>query len=207
MGRFRFDDLAAGSYQLTVRLAGFRTQSISVQLDPAAASEVVVTLRTEILSEVLWVVPGPADAYRQAAAIAHVRIDRTRPPGACGDAAVVTSHHDASVLRVFKGRIPVTMQLDQEAAGQCREMLKWYEGIERPYRAGAEYVVFLSERPDGFGLLAGPSLVFPVRGDRVRLNGFAGVRGSIGLDAFGELLERLSLNAPPDRRRAALRTR
>jgi hypothetical protein len=67
--------------------------------------------------------------------------------------------------------------------------------------------VFLSERPDGFGLLAGPSLVFPVRGDRVRLNGFAGVRGSIGLDAFGELLERLSLNAPPDRRRAALRTR
>ena len=205
MGRFRIDDLAGGSYVVTVSLAGFRTQTLTVHVDSPAAPELIVKLTTGILSEVLWVVPQPADAYRMAAAIAHVRIDGTRLYGPCGDAQVVTSHHDASVLRVFKGRLSATIQLHQEAAGRCSELDKWREGIERPYRVGEEYVVFLTERPDGFGRLAGPSLAFRVRGELVSLAGFDGVNGSISLNELGELLDRLSRNAPPHERRPAAR--
>ena len=200
MGRFRIDELVGGSYKVSVSLAGFRTQTLTVRVDSSAPQEVLVRLMTSVLSEVLWIVPQPADAYRMAAAIAHVRIDGTRLFGPCGDAQVVTSHHDASVLRVFKGQVPAAIQLHQEAAGGCREGLEWRRGIERPYRISEEYVVFLTERADGFGRLAGPSLAFRVRGDLVSLGGFAGVKGSIGLDQLGELLERLSRNGPPDKR-------
>lgn len=192
MGRFRIGDLADGPYVLTVSLAGFRTQTLNVQVDSAANPELVVKLTTGILSEVLWAVPQPADAYRLAAAIAHIRIDGTRPSGPCGDARVVTSRHDASAVRVFKGQVPRTIQLHQEAAGRCSERGQWHEGIERPYRAGEEYVVFLAERADGFGRLAGPSLAFRVSGEQANLGGFAGVQGSIGLNELSELLERLS---------------
>jgi hypothetical protein len=56
--------------------------------------------------------------------------------------------------------------------------------------------MFLAERASGFGRLAGPSLAFPVRGERVDLGGFAGAR-SISLNEFRELLARLSREAPP----------
>jgi hypothetical protein len=205
MGRFRFDDIADGPYVLSVSLAGFRTHTLDVLVDSSASPELVVRLTTGILSEILWIVPQPSDAYRMAAAIAHLRIDGTRRSGQCGDAHVVTSHHDASALRVFKGRVPPRIQLHQEAAGRCSERGQWHEGIERPYRAGDEYVVFLAERADGFVRLAGPSLAFRVRGDLVSLGGFAGVQGSISLNELDGLLDRLSRNAPPRSHRLAVR--
>jgi hypothetical protein len=185
---------------LAVSVGGFRTQTMNVHVDSSAGSDLVVKLATGVLSEVMWVVPQPADAYRNAAAIAHLRIDGTRPSGPCGDAHVVTSHHDASTLRVFKGRVPPTIRLLQEAAGHCSERGQWHDGIERQYRTGEEYVVFLAERDDGFGRLAGPSLAFRVSGELVSLEGFAGVRGSISLNGLGELLNRQSRNAPPGSR-------
>lgn len=191
LGLFRIDGIVGGPYLLTVSLPGFRTHTTTVHVDSSAGPEVIVTLTTGILSEVVWVVPQPADALRMAAAIAHVRIDGTRRYGPCGDAAVVTAHHDASVLRVFEGRLPAAIRLRQEAAGRCSELGNWHEGGEEPYRAGEEYVVFLTERPDGFGRLAGPSLAFRVRGEMVSLEGFAGVQGRISLDQFGELLDRV----------------
>jgi hypothetical protein len=199
MGGFGFADVPHGSYVLTVSLAGFRTQTLTVHVDSSANPEWVVTLTTGVLSELLWVVPSPVDAYRMAAAIAHLRIDGTRRSGPCGDAYAVTSHHEASALRVFKGQVPPSIQLHQEAAGRCSERGRWHEGIERPYRAGEEYVVFLAERADGYGRLAGPSLAFPVRGDMVELGGFAGAQ-RIGLNELSELLDRLSRDAPPIRR-------
>ena len=200
LGRFRIGDLADGRYVLTVGLAGFRTQTLNVDVDSSANPELVVRLATGVLSELLWIVPQPADAYRKADAIAHLRIDGTRLSGPCGDAFVVTARHDATTLRVFKGRVPPRIQLHQEAAGRCSERGQWHDGIERPYRNGEEYVVFLTERADGFGRLAGPSLAFRVSGELVSLGGFAGVQGSISLNELSELLDRLSRNAPPGRR-------
>jgi hypothetical protein len=197
-GRVRLPDVAHGPYVLTVSLAGFRTQTLNVHVDSSANPEWVVTLTTGVLSEVLWAVPPPVDAYRMAAAIAHLRIDGTRPSGPCGDAHVVTSLHEASALRIFKGQVPPSVRLHQEAAGRCSERGQWHEGIERPYRAGEQYVVFLTERANGYGRLAGPSLAFRVRGEMVDLGGFAGVPGSISLHEFSELLDRLSRNAPPE---------
>jgi hypothetical protein len=196
MGRFRFGDLADGPYVLTVSLAGFRTRTLDVQVGSTASPEVVVTLTTAILSEVLWVVPPPADAYRTAAAIAHIRINRTRLFGPCGDSDLVTARHEASALRIFKGAVPPRIELHQEAAGRCSERGQWHEGMERPYRAGEEYVVFLARRADGFGRLAGPSLAFRVRGELVSLGGFAGIQGSISLNELNELLDNLSRKAP-----------
>jgi hypothetical protein len=62
MGRFRVDDLAAGSYVVTVSLAGFRTQTLSVRVDPSSAQELMVKLRVGVAIEVLWIVPEPPDA-------------------------------------------------------------------------------------------------------------------------------------------------
>ena len=191
-GRFSVPGLADGSYAITVSLSGFRTQALSARVDASAPQELMVTMRTGILIEVLWIVPTPADAYRRADAIAHLRIDGTRRSGACGDAVVVTSQHDASVVRVFKGRLPAEIQLNQEAAGGCIEAGQWHEGLERPYRIGEEYVIFLTKRLDGWGRLAGPSLAFRVRGELADLGAFAGVKGSVRLDELGALLDRLS---------------
>ena len=193
MGRFRFADVLPGPYVLTVSLAGFRTQTLSVEVDSSGNPEWVVKLETRVLSEVDWVVPSAVNAYRMAAAIAHLRIDGTRRSGSCGNAYAVTSYHDASALRVFKGQVPPRIQLHQEGAGRCSEDGRWHEGSERQYRAGEEYVVFLAKRADGYGRLAGPALAFRVRGDIVELGGFAGEQ-SIRLNELSELLERLSRN-------------
>ena len=192
IGRFRVDNLAAGSYLVTVSLAGFRTQMLNARVDASAPQELMVTLRVGVMTVVDWIVPTPADAYRKADAIAHLRIDGTRRYGPCGDAWAVMSQHDVSVLRVFKGRLPETIQLNQESAGRCRELGRWVEGDERPYRVGDEYVVFLTARPDGWGRLAGPPLAFRVRGEMADLGGFAGVKGNVSLDALGALLARWS---------------
>jgi hypothetical protein len=192
-GRFRIGSLSEGPYQLTVSLAGFRTQRLPVHVDSTIAPEVVVSLAPGILSEVLWVVPPPGDAYRRAAAIAHLRIGATDDRRPCGDAHVVTTRHEASTLRVFKGSLPTRFRLYQEAAGRCSEAGRWHEGIERPYREGEEYVVFLVEHPDGFGRLAGPSLAFAVREGMVDL---AGSDNGLSLDEFGELLERFARDSP-----------
>lgn len=191
-GRFRFDGLSRGPHLMTVSLAGFRTRAVAVRADAPDSREVVVQLATQILFEVLYVVPAPAAAYRQADAIAHVRIARTHPYGSCGDDLVVTARHDVSVLRVFKGNVPANLQLEQEAAGRCREDGRWHDGIERPYHVGEEYVLFLTGLGTGFRRLAGPSLAFRVRGERVSVAGFAEVGGSITLPEFASLLERLS---------------
>jgi hypothetical protein len=191
-GRFRFAELATGTYTVTVSLAGFRTQTKVVRIDSPTGPELLVTLSPGILVEVLPVVPKPSEAYRMASAIAHVRIERTAPDGPCGNAYAVTARHETSVLHVFKGRLPATLQLDQEAAGRCLDRGMWHEGVERPYRAGEEYVVFLSDRPPAFVRLAGPALAFRVRGEMVSLGGFAGVPGSVTLVEFARWLETLS---------------
>jgi hypothetical protein len=191
-GRFRLEGLAGGAYDMTVSLAGFRTQRLTVRVDPSAPRDLKVQLAVGTLTEILWVVPAPAEAYRRAAAIAHVRIERTHPYGSCGDTMAVTARHDASVLRVFKGQLPAAIQLDQEAAGRCRQWVEWIEGIDAPYRAGEEYVVFLTEGADGFGRLAGPGLTFRVSGDLVNLRGFDGVMGPISLNEFADRMARLS---------------
>lgn len=199
MGRFRFADVSPGSYVLTVSLGGFRTQTLKVEVDSSANPEWVVRLERRVLSEVDWVVPSPVDAYRMAAAIAHLRIDGTRRSVPCSNAYAVTSYHDASALRVFKGQVPPSIQLHQEGAGRCSEDGRWHEGSERPYGAGEEYVVFLAKRAHGYGRLAGPGLAFRVRRGIVELGGFGGEQ-SISVNELNELLDRLSRNAPPNRR-------
>ena len=195
-GRFHFKDLAEGPYLVAVSLAGFRGQTVDVLVGSSPPPEMEIRLSPGLLSHVDWIVPEPAEAFRMSAAVAHVRIDGTRPPGPCGDVSVVTSHHEASTLRVFAGVVPPRIHLQQEAAGRCLERGEWVKGSEQPYRAGDQYVVFLARRGDSFVSTAGPALTFPVRDGQVSLRGFAGVQGSISLDEFGDLLDRLGRNAP-----------
>ena len=78
MGRFRVDDLAVGTYVVTVSLAGFRTQTLNARVDASAAQELTVTMRVGVLVVVDWIVPTPVDAHRKADAIAH--LDRWDAP-------------------------------------------------------------------------------------------------------------------------------
>lgn len=195
-GRFPIGERADGPYSLSVSLAGFRTQTLDVPVDPSANPEIVVTLSPGILAHVDWIIPPPADAYRIATAVVHLRIDGTRQPGPCGHAQVVTARHRAVVLRTFKGQMPATIDLQQPGAGRCSDGAQWHEGATPPYRTGEEYVVFLVQTPDGLAPLAGPALTFAVRGRQVTLGGFAGVQRSISLDEFSQLVARLSQRAP-----------
>ena len=80
---------------------------------------------------------------------------------------------------------------EQEAAGRCRDGIDWQASVEEPYRVGEQYVAFVTGGGTAFGRLSGPSLSFRVIGNRVTLNGFAGIDDSITLDELQTLLERL----------------
>jgi len=189
LGRFQVADLPPATYFLTATLPGFRTQRVTVQ--HGSTAPVLIRLPVAPLAEVLWVVPEPEQAYRRATAIVHLRIVGTAPPGSCDSTPMITSEHTSAVLRVFKGSVADVIRLEQEAAGRCREGIDWQEGLETPYRVGEQYVLFLTGGGDAFGRLAGPVLSFRVTGNRVALNGFAGINESITLDELQVLLERL----------------
>jgi len=188
-GRFEIADAPPATYFVTATLPGFRTQRVTVQHGSTAT--VVIRLPVAPLAEVLWVVPEAAQAYQQATAIVHLQIVETAPPGSCESTPMITSRHTAAALRVFKGNVPDVIRLEQEGAGRCRDGIDWQEGLETPYRIGEQYVAFLTGAGGVFGRVSGPSLSFRVTGNRVTLNGFAGINESITLDELQVLLERL----------------
>ena len=68
-GRIAFANLGPGSYEVSARLAGFRTQTQQVHFGELSTVQVVFALSLATLAEVLPIVPEPHDAYREADAI------------------------------------------------------------------------------------------------------------------------------------------
>lgn len=188
-GRFQVADLPPATYSVTATLPGFLTRRLTIQ--HPAAEPLNLRLPYAPLAEVLWVQLPPGEAYKQAVAIAHLRILETAEPKSCEGAGVIGSRHRAAVLRVFKGTLPDVIALGQETAGRCWDGSAWPEGIEEPYRVGQEYVIFLTGDRAAFGRVAGPLLAFRVLDGDIALNGFAGVNQRVTLDELATVLERL----------------
>jgi hypothetical protein len=188
-GRFQFADLPPATYSITATMVGFLTQRLAIH--HPTAKPLLVRLPYAPLAEVLWVQVPPAEAYRQAVAIAHLRIVGTAEPTSCEGAGMIGSLHRAAVLRVFKGTLPDVISLGQETAGRCWDGSAWQEGVEGPYRVGQEYVIFLAGAQKAFTRVAGPLLAFRVFDGDVALNGFGGGNHRLNLDELAALLERL----------------
>jgi len=187
-GAFRFPELPAGDYSVRVTLAGFRprVEQIAVRRDrPTVPLD--VTLVVAPVGGIVWVVsPRPV---ADAAVIAHVRIVRTTLAPPCGH--TVTTLHEVEVIAPLKGSPEHRVMMAQEGAGVCADDDgRRFEGLELPYRADEEYIVFL--RPDAgwYGRLAGPHLTFPVVGGRVRTRGFGGLAAEVTVEAFRDRLRK-----------------
>ncbi len=173
-GTFEMRGLPSGRYRVTAALAGFRRKTKEIAIVDGETSRIEWSLEPGALVEVLWVLPGDLhEAHDKADLVAHVRILSTEPPSSCG--SVVETAHQARVLAVFKAprttRLAGTnLRLMQEAAGACLEEGRLVVGLERPvYQVGGEYVMFLRQRPDGYGRLAGPVWALRVSHGRVTL--------------------------------------
>jgi hypothetical protein len=187
-GAFRFPELPAGDYSIRVTLAGFRSrvEQITVRRDrPTVPLE--ITLSVAPVAGIVWVVsPKPV---ADAAVIAHIRIVRTAPPAPCGH--TVTIFHEVEVVASLKGSPERRVMMAQEGAGVCTDDDgRRFEGLERPYRAGEEYLVFLRADAGWYGRLGGPSLTFPVVDGRVTTRGFAGLPAEVTTAAFLDAVKR-----------------
>jgi hypothetical protein len=192
-GRFAFANLGPGSYEISARLAGFRAQTQRVHFRESSTVQVVFALSLAMLAEVLPIVPEPHDAYREADAIAHVRIVRTLPPLPCSGLGVVSAQHEATVLSELKGTLPSTVYFLQDSAGQCVEGSTMLEGAgERVYRPGSEYILFLVRAGKWYGRIAGGALAFPVREGSVNTHGFRDLPEVVSLDRFRLALQELA---------------
>lgn len=189
-GHFEVAGLPPGMYSVTATLAGFRAQTRNVRLAESLTETLDFRLPVGRLVEIFWVVPEPHEAYRQADAIAHVRIEGTAPPGEC-TGAFVSAVHDARVIASLKGALPAHIRLMQEAAGICFEGSAPLEGTETSYRIGEEYVIFLRGAGAQFGRVGGPSLAFKVQGRLVTTHEFAGLPDEVTLEEFQAVLDRL----------------
>ena len=187
-GAFRFPELPAGGYALRVTMAGFRprVEQIAVSRDRQIAP-LNVTLTVAPLASILWVVPPKPVA--EADVIAHVRVVRTAPTAPCDHA--VTTFHEVEVVASLKGSPAPRVTVAQEGAGVCEDDAdRPFEGFERPYRAGEEYIMFLRADAGRYGRLAGPSLTFPVAGGRVTTRGFGGLPAEVTMATFIDALRK-----------------
>jgi hypothetical protein len=161
-GCYSFTKLPVGDYSVTAALQGFvgaKREGIMV-LDGETVGPLDFALCIGALEEIDWIVPdGLEEWWKQADAVAHVRIAATSPVRSeCPDNDF---EHTAIVMEILKdsprGDLGETVRFVQE---------NW-TGERTPYRTGQEMIVFLAATPSGFRRLAGPSSVFLVEGNRV----------------------------------------
>jgi hypothetical protein len=191
-GRFEFANLTKGIYDIRARLAGFRAQTQQVRVGAAPTTHILIALPVGMLREVLHVAPEPSEAYREADAIAHVRIVRTLPPLPCSELGVVSALHEGAVLSVVKGTLPPLIDFLQDSAGICVEGSTTLEGMARAYTGGSEYILFLVRARNWYDRIAGGAFAFPVREGSVRTNGFRGLPDVVSVDRFRLALQELA---------------
>ena len=187
-GRYEIRNLPAGTYSVSAGIAASRIGTRDLTLHASMTAD--FTLRPAPLATVDWVVPAPADAYRQADAIAHVRIEATASPAGCG--AVVLAAHEATVIAALKGTLPPRIRLLQYGAGTCDEGGHRVSGNTRTHQAGEQYLILLRREEAGFSSLAGPSLTFPVSNGVAHTSGFAGLPEVMATADFVAALKNLT---------------
>lgn len=194
-GRFEIPDLPAGVYTVRATLPGFRTQSRSVSLREQRRAAITFVMTVDVLIEAQIPLLEPFEAVRRADAIVRVRLDGLAPPLPCAELVVVSAVHEATVLEVWKGRVPPKVQILEIGKGACVEggrHIQALSGIITSYRSGGEYIVLLSGKGPRFGGLGLGSYVFPVDGQTVSTGGFMGLANTIGLREFQKRIRQLA---------------
>ncbi len=148
VGAFEMSDIPSGTYTVQATLAGFRPQTQSVQLRARrVASPIKFVLRVGVLIEALVPLPEPREVLRGADAIARVRLEGIAASASCSEQTVVSAVPNASVLDVWKGKLPAKIQILETSRGACIDgdrVVVALSGLVSAYAVGSEYIVLLS---------------------------------------------------------------
>ena len=167
-GCYRLSGIRAGTYSVTVALAGFATGKREgiVVASGGSVDHVDFSLCLGGLEQIDWVVPrGLAEAWKQSTVVAFVRVVGTRPIRSDGpvqsDCPSNDVLHTAVVIEMFKEslttRIGATLTFRQE---------NW-DSERTPYAIGQKMFVFLTATQQPLWRVAGPYYVFLVNGDQI----------------------------------------
>jgi hypothetical protein len=118
-------------------------------------------------------------AYKTAAAVAHIRIEKTEEIGNCVE--VLETNHIATVLSAAKGMLPPTVWLLQEFLGTCfvkgRLLTSGYV-----YEPGEEYVAFLAPSGERLVPIAGNTAMIRVTNGRVSDDKLSPIRAGMTVE-------------------------
>jgi hypothetical protein len=195
-GEFTIGGLAPGSYDVVAELQGFRRARVTVSLPKEAKQNLTLVMRVGLLVSPLYVLPDDDDAVRQATAIARVRLDGFATDQVnCDDLVVLAAPHNATVVDVWKGKLPRAIQIWEDGVGSCVEsdgaVVKAASAVSR-HLIGSEYVVLLTGSAPRFGGLGPGSRAFRIQGSLVETNGFLDLPATTELPLFKKRLEDLS---------------
>jgi len=194
-GVFAIVDLQPGDYVVEASLPGFRRKRLPLSLPQQTSQPLKIVLRVSLFSETpLYFVPEPRDAIRSAAAIARVRLDGFADAKIqCDDLVAIAAVHEATVIEVWTGTLPKSIQIWEDGIGSCMEedgtMMSSYKQTSA-HLIGSEYVIFLHGKPPRFGGLGDMSNAFLVTGSSVETNGFMGLPKTMILREFRQRLQR-----------------
>lgn len=189
-GTFTIDDVPSGRYDVTATLAGFRRQTRAVSVPQSPGEPLKFALRFGLIAETHWVPFDPGDASAAAAAIAHVRLNGLSASKLkCSDIDALVAIHDATVISVWRGRLPAKIQIFENDTGSCIEddgsVTRFRQ--RSSYPANTEYIVFLFGDTSPYGRLGPAAAAFRVSGSRVNQAGFIeGLPDKVDLRAFRE---------------------
>jgi hypothetical protein len=186
-GAFEIPNLPPGVYSVRVTLPGFRAQTQTVRLQGRLRRPIKFVLRVGTLITAQIPLLDPKDAARRADAIAVVRLDGIAPPLPCAELVVVSALHNATVLEVWKGKLPKQIQILETMSGSCLEEGRTVGALSGPgtrYPIGSDFIVLLSGRGTRYGGLGLGSYVFPVRDGTVSTDGFMGLADTMSLREF-----------------------
>ena len=186
-GTYVFRTIPPGAYSVTAELPGFQKQTKRITIAIQGTRRLDFALALGLLQDVDYVVPDAATAYKNAVAVAHLRIERTEEPQNCVDSLKV--HHLAAVLSIAKGDLPPSVWFTQEDTGWCfdKGQLVRAGGI---YRAGEEYIAFLAVQGESFVSLAGRWTIFRLENGRVSDDDYPPIRKGMTVEAAWAALKR-----------------
>jgi hypothetical protein len=141
------------------QLAGFKSQTRSVTVEPGLTITIPFTLALGCLGEILHVDMGTPWGIKEADAVVYLRIVASRPPmeWSFGNSCIIGVEHTATVLRVAK-----TSAYQPDAGARLRFV------NQDAYARGQEFVALLKwDAAAARHFTMAPFYMFPVRNGRV----------------------------------------
>ena len=179
--------VASGSYLLRATLPGF--VPLLVRVAVGAGETRHLNLRMTLLALESPDHPSLdfATYYKDADAVAHLRIELTHPPLPCDVSS--NAHHLVSVVSTFKGELLPSIWLNVANAGPCLENGARHDiDPSSPYSIGSEHLAFLRKVGDEFSVAG---VILLVRDGRIASKGWGVLRQGMTLQEVATALRSL----------------